>query len=81
MSTMPTQPFCLASIKPGVNGQVKILFCHPEAILNNEGRTLMTSVQYQKRVVAWVVDEAHCVKIMVSDCILFTNIKCNTEIF
>ena len=44
-------------------GEVKILFCHPEAILSKEGRHLMKSEEYQKRVVAWVIDEAHCIKI------------------
>lgn len=43
--------------------RIKILLCHPEAILSNEGRNLMKSECYQKRVVAWVVDEAHCIKI------------------
>ncbi len=46
-----------------LNGEYKILFCHPEAILSKEGRQLMKSNEYQKRVAAWVIDEAHCIKI------------------
>ena len=46
-----------------LNGEYKILFCHPEAILSKEGRRLMKSNEYQKRMAAWVIDEAHCIKI------------------
>ena len=43
------------------SGKVKILFAHPEAILSEHGRSLMSSKVYQKKVVAVVVDEAHCI--------------------
>ena len=46
-----------------LNGEYKISFCNPEAILSKEGRQLMKSNEYQKRVAAWVIDEAHCIKI------------------
>jgi superfamily II DNA helicase RecQ len=39
-----------------LNGEYKILFCHPEAILSKEGRQLMKYDEYQKRVAAWVID-------------------------
>ena len=46
-----------------LSGANKIIFCDPEAILSDQGRKLMKSEQYQQRVVAWVIDEAHCIKI------------------
>lgn len=42
-------------------GLAKIVFCHPEAVLSEEGRRLMKSDIYQNNVVACVVDEAHCI--------------------
>ena len=44
-----------------INGNFSLLFAHPEALLNDNGRTLMSSKVYQNNVVALVVDEAHCV--------------------
>ena len=46
-----------------VNGDVQIVFAHPEALLSKEGRNLMNSLVFKKNVVACVVDEAHCVEI------------------
>ena len=46
-----------------VNGDVQIVFAHPEALLSKEGRILMNSDVYKTNVVACVVDEAHCVEI------------------
>lgn len=46
-----------------VNGDVQIVFAHPEALLSKEGRKLMNSDVYKRNVVACVVDEAHCVEI------------------
>ena len=43
------------------NGNVDILFGHPEGFFCDEGRKLMKSEVFQKRVVALVVDEAHCI--------------------
>ena len=44
------------------NGAFKIVFSHPEAILSKAGRDLLKSQIYQSRVVAWAVDEAHCIE-------------------
>ena len=52
--------FCLP--RNILNGELKILFCHPEALLSADGRDLLKSQEYQNRVVAWVVDEVHCVQ-------------------
>ncbi len=46
-----------------VNGDVQIVFAHPEALLSKEGRNLMNSLVFKTNVVACVVDEAHCVEI------------------
>ena len=46
-----------------VNGDVQIVFAHPEALLSKEGRELMNSRVFQRNVCACVVDEAHCVEI------------------
>ena len=46
-----------------MNGDVQIVFAHPEALLSKEGRELMNSKVFQRNVVGCVVDEAHCVEI------------------
>ena len=46
-----------------MNGDVQIVFAHPEALLSKEGRDLMNSEVFQRNVVACVVDEAHCIEI------------------
>ena len=46
-----------------MNGDVQIVFAHPEALLSKEGRDLMNSKVFQRNVVACVVDEAHCIEI------------------
>ncbi|XP_057309580.1 ATP-dependent DNA helicase RecQ-like [Hydractinia symbiolongicarpus] len=43
-----------------LDGHCDFLFCHPEAILSERGRTLMKTKIYQKNVKACVIDEAHC---------------------
>ena len=43
------------------NGEARIVFCHPEAILGTEGRMLLKTPAYQKQVIACVIDEVHCV--------------------
>lgn len=45
-----------------VNGDVQIVFAHPEALLS-KGRELMNSKVFQRNAVACVVDEAHCLEI------------------
>lgn len=44
------------------NGLLEILFSHPEALLSESGRKLLKSQVYQKKVVAIVIDEAHCIE-------------------
>ena len=46
-----------------LNGDIQIMFTHPEALLSKEGRELMNNEVFQRNVVACVVDEAHCVEI------------------
>lgn len=43
-------------------GEYNILFSHPESLLSEEGRILLSSEVYQKNVVAFVIDEVHCVE-------------------
>ena len=45
-----------------LNGNVQLVFTHPEALLSVKGRNLMKSTVFQRNVVACVVDEAHCVE-------------------
>ena len=45
------------------DGNLSILFGHPESFLSSDGRNLLKSAQYRKRIVACVIDEAHCVDI------------------
>ena len=46
-----------------LNGEVQILFSHPESLLSDEGRKLLKSKMYQNSVVACVIDEAHCMEL------------------
>ena len=44
-------------------GNYQLVFTSPEALLTNETwRGMLHSSVYQERLVAFVVDEAHCVK-------------------
>ncbi|XP_057308214.1 uncharacterized protein LOC130646094 [Hydractinia symbiolongicarpus] len=43
-------------------GDINLLFAHPEAILSEQGRNLLKSTVYQDNVVGIVIDEAHCVE-------------------
>ena len=43
------------------DGDASIVFSHPESLLNSGGRKLMLFSQYQDNVVAYVIDEAHCI--------------------
>lgn len=45
-----------------VSGNLNILFSHPEAFLSIKGRSLLKLDTYQSRIVACVIDEAHCIK-------------------
>ena len=42
-------------------GKMDILFGHPEGLLSEDGRRLLSSPVFKENVVAMVVDEAHCV--------------------
>lgn len=61
--------------KEVLNGNVKIIFTHPEALLSTDGRKLMKTELFQKNVAACVVDEAHCVEIW-----YVQNTKCECTI-
>ena len=43
-------------------GRCRLVFGHPEAFLCGNGRKLLRSATYQRRVVSCVIDEAHCVE-------------------
>ena len=46
-----------------INGQVQLVYISPESILENKlYRKMLTSKVYQEKMIALVVDEAHCVK-------------------
>lgn len=45
------------------NGKYELVFLSPEALLKNmTWRGMLESEMYQENLVAFVVDEAHCVK-------------------
>ena len=43
------------------NGCVEVLFSHPEALLNDNGRAILKCEAYQRKIAAVVIDEAHCI--------------------
>ena len=50
-------------IEPKITqGNIDILFAHPEHLLDDSGRNLMSSRVFKKNVVGMVVDEAHCIE-------------------
>ena len=59
--TAESEDVCLLNDKL-LNGDVQLVFTHPEALLSVKGRNLMKSTVFQRNVVACVVDEAHCVE-------------------
>ena len=47
-----------------LNGTIQLVFISPENLLNNKKfRTMFEKDIYQERMVALVIDEAHCVKL------------------
>ena len=42
--------------------EFSILFAHPESLLSENGRKLLKSAEFQARVVACAIDEAHCIE-------------------
>lgn len=46
-----------------LGGEVQMVFISPESLLNNKKiRSMLLRDVYQKRMVALIVDEAHCVQ-------------------
>ena len=43
-------------------GNIDLLFFHPEDVLSNKDRDLLRSDSYQQNVVTCVIDEAHCIE-------------------
>jgi len=47
-----------------LNGDIQLVYIHPESLLlNRRYRGMLTTVPYQERLKALIVDEAHCVKL------------------
>lgn len=47
-----------------INGEVQLVYITPENVIDNlVYRNMLTSEQYKKKLVALVVDEAHCIKL------------------
>ena len=47
-----------------LNGDIQLVYISPESLLlNRQYRGMLTTVPYQERLKALVVDEAHCVKL------------------
>ena len=52
------------TVKKVQNGEFNVVFTHPEAIVvSKEGRALLQNKFFQSKVVACIVDEAHCIEI------------------
>ena len=46
-----------------INGQIQLVYISPESLLENKRyRNMLSSKVYQEKMVALVVDEAHCMK-------------------
>lgn len=51
------------AVKKVLSGQVQLVYISPESIIGNtKFRNMLLSSAYQEHLVAFVVDEAHCVK-------------------
>ena len=54
---------CEQAVEAVINGQVQLVYISPESLLQNRHyRNMLKSAKYQERMIAFVVDEAHCVK-------------------
>ena len=60
--TAESDDVCILLNNKLLNGDVQLVFTHPEALLSVKGRTFIKSAIIQRNVVACVVDEAHCVE-------------------
>lgn len=51
------------SVAAVLNGDIQLMYISPECLLlNRKYRCMLTTTPYQKKLKAFVVDEAHCVK-------------------
>ena len=58
-----------------LNGTVQLVFISPENLLNNSKfRSMFKKDIYQERMVALVIDEAHCVKLWYVKCIIYPTV-------
>ena len=46
-----------------IDGNIDVLFGHPESFLSEHGREILKSAQYKTKAVACVFDEAHCINL------------------
>ena len=54
---------CEQAVEAVINGQVQLVYISPESLLQNRRyQNMLKSAKYQERMIAFVVDEAHCVK-------------------
>jgi bloom syndrome protein len=55
-----------------MNGEIQLVYISPESLIcNPKYRNMLLSTTYQERLVALVVDEAHCVKMWLVIQIIF----------
>ena len=60
MGEAQTDPAVISRV---LKGNVQLLYISPENLLNNPRfRSMLLTSKYKERLVALVVDEAHCVK-------------------
>ena len=51
------------AVKRVINGQSQLVYISPERIIGNHNfSSMLLSLKYKKNLVAFVMDEAHCVK-------------------
>lgn len=54
---------CEQAMEAVINGQVQLVYTSPESLLQNRRyRNMLKSEAYQERMIAFAIDEAHCVK-------------------
>ena len=48
-----------------IQGEVQLVYINPESLLCNKSyRTMLQNARYQEKLVAFVVDEVHCFKLL-----------------
>ena len=51
------------AVEAVINRQVQLVYINPESLLQNRRYwNMLKSAKYQERMIAFVVDEVHCVK-------------------